>query len=142
MSVTIQKYPPDLVRRWPALVIGLVVFCSGCETEAVAVSPDQSVEITAVAKTDWLSVERAMQIKQKPKLERTQAPPITDLIDRLAARTQADPTNAGNWVLLAQSHAFLGDTVAAEQAVAQALRHGADETVVRRQLNAAKTGRL
>lgn len=141
MSGKCRKYAQLVFTRWLAFLAISAVICGGCENAVTEVGSTESIASVSVQKTDWMSVQRAMQISEKPKLANPQVPPVTELIDRLAARTQADPTNTGNWILLAQSHEFLGNTVASEQAIVEALRYGADEALVRQQVSQAKTGR-
>jgi cytochrome c-type biogenesis protein CcmH/NrfG len=68
------------------------------------------------------------------------AAPVADLIGRLEARLASDPNDAKGWALLAQSYAFVGDTVGAERALGRAVALGADEQALRERVQAARRG--
>jgi cytochrome c-type biogenesis protein CcmH/NrfG len=66
------------------------------------------------------------------------AAPIADLIGGLEARLASHPDDAKGWALLAQSYAFVGDSVAAERALQRAVGLGADEQTLRERVQAAR----
>lgn len=63
--------------------------------------------------------------------------PVPSLIGGLARRLENDPADAQGWALLAQSYAFVGDPVQAEQALRRAVELGFDEAELRQRVASA-----
>ncbi|MEO0578877.1 MAG: hypothetical protein AAFZ58_09325 [Pseudomonadota bacterium] len=115
---------------------------AACEDAAVR-DPDDTVTAQHTNNTDpWADVENAMGVGQSaPTSKSTSAPPISSLVGRLEARADADPTNEGHWVLLAQTYSHLGRDADAERAINRAIELGVDEASLRSQVQFARTPR-
>ncbi len=86
------------------------------------------IVITAIAAIAFLRDDQSSAVAEELI---TSAPPVSSLVSGLQARLAENPEDAKGWALLAQSYAFMGDGPRAEEAIANAVKLGVDETDLR-----------
>jgi len=68
----------------------------------------------------------------------TEVPPVNSLVAGLEKRLAEQPEDASGWALLAQSYAFMGDSAAADRALAKAVALGVDEQTLQARVDGAR----
>lgn len=66
-------------------------------------------------------------------------PSVPDMIHQLEARLEASPADAQGWSLLAKSYAYIGNERGADEAIANAVRLGTEEGMLRSQVTAVRS---
>ncbi|MEM8981889.1 MAG: hypothetical protein AAGC71_02590 [Pseudomonadota bacterium] len=87
----------------------------------------------AADKDNWSVVARPLTAQRQPASDKP-IPSVRSLLARLEARVAADPDDAGQWTLLAQSYMHLGQHTDAERAINRAIELGVDEQQLRTQV--------
>jgi cytochrome c-type biogenesis protein CcmH len=67
-----------------------------------------------------------------------QVPTVDSLVGGLERRLAEQPDDARGWALLAQSYAFMGNSVAADGALLRAVALGVDEATLRARVDGAR----
>jgi cytochrome c-type biogenesis protein CcmH len=121
-------------------VWGIAVLVPLAGAGAVSFFHNDSSGATATQRASTMAWPAATQSSSRASVasrQPTAIAPVGDLIAGLEQRLAQNPADSKGWALLAQSHAFLGNTDAAETALAQAVALGLDENDLRHRVGLA-----
>lgn len=130
----------DLRRKRSLVVWGLTVLAPLATASAVAVFHNYShsaADATSVSAIAWPTNAQRSTAPGPARPATTSVAPVGDLIAGLEQRLAQNPNDAKGWVLLAQSHAFLGNTDRVDAAIARAVTLGMDEHELRGRVDSA-----
>ena len=127
------------LRRYRSLVVwGLGVLAPLAMASAIAVfHNDSSSAADTLGAIAWPANAQQSTAPDPAGMATTSVAPVGDLIAGLEQRLAQNPNDARGWVLLAQSHAFLGNTGRVDTAIARAVTLGMDENDLRRRVDSA-----
>ena len=129
-----------LVQPRSLVVWGMTVLAPLAAAAAVIVfhndarSVTDALSVRSIAWSTTVGPSRPIDTTQR---ETTSVAPVRDLIAGLEQRLDRNPDDAKGWVLLAQSHAFLGNTGRVDAAIARAVALGMNENELRRRVGLA-----
>jgi cytochrome c-type biogenesis protein CcmH len=116
------SWRPAAVQRLAAAERATVEQASGATTNDVAAAP---VPMTEGVATQGPSAEEVAAAAEMTEEERGAF--IAAMVERLEARLAADGQNLDGWLRLARARSVMGDSAAAQQALASARQHFPDD---------------